>query len=558
MKFFVNNFRGVKSAELDVEKTAFVGGRNFHGKSSLAQACALVLTGETMPGKLPKKYVDRVIHGFGNNGKTAFLSVVDEQGSAKIEYPAATYSAVGKNPQASRIAVGLDTLTGFKVEDRAAYLSKFLGTTPTKDDLLAAVKDAGMKADEYENLWLMIERDGWDTAHVKVAKQATELKGEWKHVTGGETYGKQKAESWYPANWHDIIGTESRNVEQLLDAIGVLTSDHIASIRRGAVDESRLADLKKLVSDLDNARKAYDEKADAALKLSEKVKELRKKPAPKVPRASDIQACPKCKTILTVNDEGKIVTASDKTPLKTDVKAAKAALNRYNGEIQQAEDEYNETAKARDLLETHVNECEKAKLELERIAADEAKGKPERTADEIQAEIDLLNARVKAIKAHTEAYATHQKIQHYEIIADALAPDGVRKTALERGLGKINVTLAQHCKTAGWNTVRIDSDLTVWFGEVPYEFCSESEQYRVDMTIRLTVAVADGSDVAIYDRADLLDSPGRNGIMRMITSAGVRAIIFCTKNSAEEVPNMAQHGVASYWVENGELKRLYE
>lgn len=557
MKFTVNNYRGIKSAELDVDNVAFVAGRNFHGKSSLAQACGLVLTGETMPGKLAKKYVERIIHGFGSNGKTALVSVTNGQGNARIEYPAATFSSVGKNPQASRIAVGFDTVTGFSEKERAGFLSKLLGTAPSKADLLSAVKDANLKADEYENLWLMVERDGWDETHQKTAKMATEQKGIWKHITGGETYGSQKAESWYPANWHEIIGSETRNVEGIKAAIEALETERTTSIRREAVDETRLAELKKIAGDLDNARKGYDEKADDALKLSEKLDALRKTPAPKVPHASDLQACPKCKTILTVDAKGKIIQASDKTPLKADVEAAKAALNKYNGDIEQAETECREAARLRDITESYVNECEKAKLELDRIEADAAKGKPERTADEIQAEIDTLNARVKAITAHTEAYAIHRKVQHYEIIADALAPDGVRKIALEHGLDKLNTALAAHCAMAGWNPVRIDTDLTIWFGNVPYEFCSESEQYRVDATIRLAIAIFDGSDIAIFDRADLLDSPGRNGLMRMITSAGIPAIVCCTKNNAAEVPNMSAHGIATYWVENGELKRLF-
>ena len=44
------------------------------------------------------------------------------------------------------------------------------------------------------------------------------------------------------------------------------------------------------------------------------------------------------------------------------------------------------------------------------------------------------------------------------------------------------------------------------------ELCSESEQWRAQAALQLTVAALDGSGLVVLDRADVLDEPNRKGL----------------------------------------------
>ncbi len=217
MRFSIQNFRAIKSAEFDIDKITLIAGRNWQGKTSLAQACAFVLTGQTMPEGHAKKDVKEIIH---RGAKTAWVVVSDENTSATLTYPDTIFSTIGTPPHASRIAAGLESPVNFSKKELSGFLSKLLKTEPKFDDLRKAVTEAGLNGDELNALWRKVSGNdwGWDTMHVKTKEQCAELKGEWRHVTGGESYGCKKAESWMPEGlipaWCGP-GLENEDVEDL-------------------------------------------------------------------------------------------------------------------------------------------------------------------------------------------------------------------------------------------------------------------------------------------------------------------------------------------------------
>ena len=49
MKLKIRNFRGIESAEIDVGSISLIAGANAAGKTSVAQAFGILLTGEPIP-----------------------------------------------------------------------------------------------------------------------------------------------------------------------------------------------------------------------------------------------------------------------------------------------------------------------------------------------------------------------------------------------------------------------------------------------------------------------------------------------------------------------------
>ena len=55
-----------------------------------------------------------------------------------------------------------------------------------------------------------------------------------------------------------------------------------------------------------------------------------------------------------------------------------------------------------------------------------------------------------------------------------------------------------------------------WNGR-PAQLCSESEKWRAQASMQLTLAALTGSRIVVLDRADLLDPVGREGLTKAVT-----------------------------------------
>jgi len=103
---------------------------------------------------------------------------------------------------------------------------------------------------------------------------------------------------------------------------------------------------------------------------------------------------------------------------------------------------------------------------------------------------------------------------------------------------------------ADFKRVTVDDTMDIRYGGRAYMFLSASEQYRVRAILQLCIATLDGSQMVIFDGADILDNAGRNGLLSLLVSSNIHAIVAMTFNKPESVPDLSGVGKA-YWIEKG-------
>ena len=74
----------------------------------------------------------------------------------------------------------------------------------------------------------------------------------------------------------------------------------------------------------------------------------------------------------------------------------------------------------------------------------------------------------------------------------------------------------------------------MWGGR-PIQLCSESEKWRAQAAIQLTLAAMTGSQAVVLDRADLLDADNREGLVRAVKRVSGKtgiAVLLCSTGTA--------------------------
>lgn len=546
----ISYFRGIKKATIPITPLTLIAGHNHAGKSSIAAAAAALLTGKTLPDWCKKKDASDIVNVVSGRGT---IELIAPDGSAEIEYPSAASSTTGTPPHSSPVAVGITSPVDLSDRERAGYFAELLGTEPTADDLRAALSDADLTDAQFSEIWDSIRITGWDAAHKRAAERGAEAKGAWQHVTS-EQYGKIKAANWRPVGWstrHDdmTVGISDSDLASIAEAIEKLRSERDGITGRIAVTDAEMKRLREYSDGYSTAKATHDGNTKRYRALAAKLSEL-KSSAPE-PVAITDQDCPHCGKPLRVN-AGQIVAGGKIT--KAQVAAAEKARAEHAENVAELTAQVDAAIEDGTKSAALLAECTKARDELAAVQAQNFKGdkKSTRTVDQIDAEIESHEADRDMITVRRDAAKYHAAIERNAVIVAALAPDGVRKTALERGLGGINASMAGICADR-WATVELTPELNITFGGRDYRLLSQSEQYRVRATVQIACAVLDGSDVLVFDGADILDRVGRQGLVSAVMESGLPALVCMTYLNRDDMPDLSAVGGLSVWIEAGEV-----
>ena len=147
---------------------------------------------------------------------------------------------------------------------------------------------------------------------------------------------------------------------------------------------------------------------------------------------------------------------------------------------------------------------------------------------------------VRLVKAEADATRLHETIVRYTEIARALGPEGVRAKMLEKGLRTLNSGLGVIASAAGWPVTAIADNGSVSVGDRPVALCSESERWRAQAAIQLTLGAITGSKAVVLDRADLLDAGNRAGLVcavnRVASKTGMAVLLCSTGTPMDDAP----------------------
>lgn len=287
MTLEVKDFRRIKEARIEIrDGVTLLVGQNGQGKSSLLCAAAICATRcADVAGVLKREYPD-LIH---NSGKAASATLSVGADSTTVKWPAGKLDGtLGR--VASSMACGMINWAAISINDRRSLLTDALRRRgmefmPSLEDLdkgLAVFVDRNVP-DWTRNFMSgnMSLPDAWNRAALHAQTRATQDKGAWREVTGGETYGEVKAASWVPVGYLAGVGRAvlAHNVERaqtaVADAIGRLAVDsHLEDAVRAKAEQVPVdvADHEVMLASIDGELlKAQQEPAESEESASYKL-----------------------------------------------------------------------------------------------------------------------------------------------------------------------------------------------------------------------------------------------------------------------------------------------
>jgi energy-coupling factor transporter ATP-binding protein EcfA2 len=585
------NFVGARAIDVDVDTPITIfAGPNGAGKSSLREAVSAALTGDISRVSLKKDYPSMVTEG----SKKAVVSLETDVGPASLTLPDGRHVGLTVYVGALPYLLNPERFAQLKADERSTFLFELTGLRATPEKVKQLLLDRECDEKKVEKVLPML-RSGFPAAVKFAEDEAREAKGSWKTTTG-EQWGKDKAEGWEAevplfdtARHAEVVrqmGVVESRVAKANADLGALQEKHRAytASRDAAARSAELAQgVTRIEAKLATDRKHLEEAEARLLETQRRAGE-----APREGLVHDLAAAVREFTVIIADTESLVQreTGVIKPWGDYDLSAVEQAYGAYveqhgepgDGGDADARARLPELVKARDLMKRAVENDErdlaaahaatealKLKADVE-VVTDEQLTAARTTVtatgsqrDALRAELDRLNNAKRAVDAaegKTKDAATyHADITRWLGIAAALSPDGIPGEMLAQALAPINNRLAELAAFAEWAVPAVDDDMTIRASGRLYSLLSESEKYRVDALIALTIAVLSESRIVFFDRFDVLDLKGRGDLLALLDDMAEQreistALVFGTlKKAPEGLPATTR----AHWIENGEL-----
>jgi hypothetical protein len=547
----VRNFRGCASADVECSPLALVGGLNAVGKSSIAQAVGAALSGNALPVAGLRANAAGVLVRVG--AATGTVEVGNAEGSCTVEWPAARVTTHGRPPQASAYAVGLETIAPpMTAKDRLRILAEYLHADPTREDLAAALNEAGLDPElVLKSIWPLIEQSGWDGAVTARRDRGAELKGQWRQCTGAN-YGSRVAASWRPdlgeLKENDLLAEVARTSnerDRALSAQAVSADERRRLEEEAELCQTRQDALGRAVSKVEEYTAAYQKAQQARAALP---------PAGK----QDVIPCPHCGGPIVINKVSLVETRFEKPDAaaldSAELGKRRMAIAEADGKLSLADKDLQEARRFKAAAENAVKASESARERIANWPRAVETGTDIATAE---AQLQRAEKRLVEYRSKTEADRLHRLVEGNELVISLLAADGLRAKKLGRVIDVFNAQLGNLAQSAFWRGVRLDDAGNLAYGDRPYSLLSTSEQYRVRAVLAVAMAQIDGSELIILDGIDILDAPSRGQLIGMLEEVEIPTLITMTVARREQLPDLAASELGrSYWLAVGVLEPL--
>ena len=549
MKLTVNGLLGIEHADIELAqgKIVEVIGPNAAGKTSLAVCAQALLAREANPLGLPAAGSAQHYLRDGDGDGTASLAYestlhIDGQGDRACELVsvewvprASSIRGDGADPVATREAVGLVDFTARVAAKARAEM--FQGCLlPPPAEVAEAVRDRlarWLDEETLEGVLKHLDQRGWDATEQLYVLRGREAKQGWQARTG-EGYGVKKGADWRPNGW--LAEFDDMTVQQAEEAV-VAARDALAVLHRvQAVSEHeakaaleaavQIPAAQKHLEDADRRHAKLVTKTDLAHKKLEAANELAQRQKTLAIAARDQLAdpvwlvCPHCDGKVEVGEDGRLaaVEADDADTKTADLEKKLEELvqgqTRMERDRDAAHAAYMEAAGPSDQAGEEVH---RARADLQRLHQAAGKGGEVTGAEhrvalaEAEQHVEDAKQVVGLVTAQTEAAKLHATIGLYTEIVRALGPQGVRAAMLSAGLDKLNAGLSVLAQEADWPRVCVADTGAVTVAGRSVDLCSESERWRAQACLQLTLAAITGSKAVVLDRADILDPARQQG-----------------------------------------------
>jgi hypothetical protein len=243
------NFIGARDVDLKLSRPVLlVCGKNHSGKSSIAQAVRMALTGEPSRVVLKKEYKLLV----SDDAEVGYAVVEHDGGQSAITLPNGAHEQTGSRRPSELLPFVLDAqrFASLDANERRQLLFALTGISIGGPEVVSRMLERGCDPAKVDIIAPHL-RAGSDAAHKEAQAKARDAKAAWRAVTG-ETYGGVKAASWRanapaPAGANKL--PETRDALSRLDAqieanAGKL-GDMTGRAKRAAEQAGRLAELRE-------------------------------------------------------------------------------------------------------------------------------------------------------------------------------------------------------------------------------------------------------------------------------------------------------------------------
>lgn len=587
---YVTNFLGVQHAQVDTSAAVqLFAGPNGAGKSSLRDAIALALTADLGRVSL-KKEAGQLVH---DGADAAVCQVVTADGDTyQVSLTTGgriTDSMKGResDPLLSYV-LDAQRFARLDATARRAFLYELMAVKTDQGDIAQRLEAKGCHIGKVHRV-LPLLRAGFDAACKEAKAKATEAKGAWRVITG-ETYGSEKAKAWTATvpPYDSAAATENgRKLEHCDVAIGQW-QQQVGSLQAEQQHRAKLAARRDQLGDPEEKVRRVQKKTEVdktELADVEKRLQVARAAAGVAQRVGLVHELAWAVDNLIFFGDGPL----GDDPNDQRIKAALAAYEAEHGKVHRGLDGQaagDPEARAQlPGLEQALATCQRAVANDERdiaaaqaevadllaINAELAEPFDQAAMAEARAHIEQLQteraALVKAsdtfrsVKAlvdsaerKTKEAAEHAAdVADWDLIGDALSPNGIPAEILAAALGPINERLAQSAADAAWAQVTIGEDMAILAAGRDYRLLSESEKWRTDAMLAEAIANLSGLRLLVLDRFDVLDLPGRSDLFAWLDVLAENveidtAIVFGTLKAA---PASLPPSIDVHWIENG-------
>lgn len=557
MDFTITNYNGIEAATIETSPViTIIGAANGTGKTSIARAMAAVTTGKAFPENLGLTQ-QKQKKLFVRDGSLKGSVVLDARfGKSMVTIPDGEYNTNGSGDVLSDVAAGALDLGSrdYRPEERAAYITEVTGAEPSMKDLAGELTKVDMPAVPVD-MKNLIETAGWDAVHAKAKEDRTASTGAWRQCTG-VNYGKRIAEDWCPDDWDYEL--EKADIAKLKEDERSAQELYEATVKTVGIDEAERAKMREAVDSI----VGLQEKKDGADRNMESLKDRGKTQRAKVDvleeKLNNIALqCPACQVALDMVDGGLVESdgvAMGAEELKTRQETIKLERSKLNSLLEA----YHIAATLVHKVEVDLCFAQTCATKLEALEAEGAENdKQDNNAQEKAASaLAFATARIKAFETKTNADKLKSKIDTNEALVKILAPAGLRKKSLQAGIKKLQDLMDKITEVAGWEKVTLDADCNAYYNGRIYLICSESERYRCDRVLQLACAKLEGAYLIVMDRADILLSDIRAGLMKAFTVVNIPMVI-CLAILEKDMPDTSKKPFRSYRVTDGTVQEIF-
>jgi len=151
-----------------------------------------------------------------------------------------------------------------------------------------------------------------------------------------------------------------------------------------------------------------------------------------------------------------------------------------------------------------------------------------------------------------------ERIEIYDRLDGALEPSGIRSAMMQDGMKRFVDRLALTGKALGAEIRLSDADYLPMFNRRPYQLCSRSEQWRMQLAIEDAIAFLAHVPYLVIDEASVLDYDLRSAFGGYLVGMGddyEKIFVFVTETDHAQTP--IDHPDIQLWrVESGKVKPI--